>query len=42
MMNEAYQGWYKRIGDDMHDDAIEIQIEIVIEIGCWGTQVLKS
>ena len=42
MMTEVYQGLYKYIRDDMHDDVIEIEIEIVIEIGCWDTQVLQS
>ncbi len=36
-MNEAYQRWYKCIGDDASDKAIEIEIEIEIEIRGWDT-----
>ncbi len=36
--HEAYWGWYKCIGDDTSDGAVEIEAEVEVDIGGWGTQ----
>ncbi len=41
-MNEAYWGWYKRIGNDINDEAIGVKAKIEIKTGSWGTQQPKG
>ncbi len=41
-MKKAYQGWYKRIRDDMNNKAIGVEAKFEIKIGVWDTQQPKS
>ena len=37
-MNEAYQGWYKYIRNDINNKAVEVEVKIKIVIGGWNIQ----
>ena len=36
--HEAYQRWYKCIGNDASDKAVGIETEVKVDIGGWDTQ----
>ncbi len=36
ILNEAYRGWYKYVGDDASNEAVGVEAEIEADIRGWG------